>query len=63
MEAIDVKDWRKLIWHTSKAFISLRISDLRFLGIEIGKAYLYNTTVKPDEGTITIRFKRKRQVT
>jgi hypothetical protein len=52
-----MKDWKILVWSKSRAFIALRISDLKFAGIKIGKPYKYSIVIPKPEQMI-INFKR-----
>jgi hypothetical protein len=56
---VKVKTWRKLVWSRSRAFIALRLTDLNFSGLEVGKKYLY--TVIPGKMKIVVKFRRRKK--
>jgi len=52
-----MKTWKKLVWSKSRAFIALRISDLNFAKIQIGKSYEYSIVI-PKDGQMIINFRK-----
>ncbi len=52
-----MKEWRKVFWAKSRAFIQLRLTELKAIGIEIGKRYDFR--VIPEGNRLIIEFKKK----
>jgi len=52
-----MKEWRKMFWARGRAFIQLRLSELRAIGVEIGKRYDFR--VIPQGKKLVIEFKKK----
>jgi hypothetical protein len=57
---ITVKEFRKVIWSKSKAFIQIRISELNFIGIKQKQKYLFSINPDKESKTLTINFKKYR---
>jgi len=55
-----VKEFRKVIWSKSKAFIQIRISELNFIGIKQKQKYLFSINPDKESKTLTINFKKYR---
>lgn len=55
-EWINLKEWRKLQWTKNRAFIGLRFADLYYIGLKVGKPYVYATF--PSKKKLIIKFKR-----
>jgi len=54
-----MKNWRKLVWSRSRAFVALRLTDLNFAGIKIGKPYEYSVII-PKQEQLIINFRRRK---
>jgi hypothetical protein len=52
-----MKTWKKFVWSKSRGFIALRISDLNFAGIKIGKPYEYSVII-PKQEQMIINFRK-----
>jgi hypothetical protein len=50
-----MKTWKKLVWSKSRVFVSLRVSDIIFAGLEQNADYEYRVIPEKKKFTILVR--------